>query len=80
MVPVEVGIMELSYYTQKRNEMHIMRILNKKYWPHHVAVKDPDQAERWCYSTMPSKNWRNVGKYFAFKQKADATMFALKWS
>ena len=60
--------------------MYLMRILNKKYWPHHVAVKDPDQAERWCYSTMPSKNWRNVGKYFAFKQKADATMFALKWS
>ena len=72
--------MELSYYTQKRNEMYIMRILNKKYWPHHVAAKDPDQAERWCYSTIPSKNWRNVGKYFAFKQKADATMFALKWA
>ena len=72
--------MELSYYTQKRNEMYLMRILNKKYWPHHVAVKDSARAERWCYSTMPSKNWRNVGAYFAFKQKADATMFALKWS
>lgn len=72
--------MELAYYTQKRNEMHIMRILNKKYWPYHVAVSDSGQAERWCYSNMPSKNWRNVGKYFAFKQQADATMFALKWS
>ena len=72
--------MELSYYTQKRNEMYLMRILNKKYWPHHIVVKAPEDAERWCYTKFKSAEWRNVGPYFAFKQKQDAVMFSLRWS
>jgi hypothetical protein len=75
--------MELSYYTQKRNEMHLMRVLNKKYWPHHVTLGPLkiDQAERWCYDNIESsKYWRNVGTYFAFKREQDAMIFTLRWS
>lgn len=72
-------MMELEYYTQKRNEMHLMRILNKKYWPHHIVVKEPADAERWCYTKFKSADWRNVGQYFAFKQQQDAVMFSLRW-
>lgn len=64
----------------KQNEEHLMRVLNKKYWPHHVSVKEPrDAAERWCYENIKSSEWRNVGPYFAFKRSGDATMFALRW-
>ena len=73
--------MELSYYTQKRNEMHIMRVLNKKYWPYHVAANDgADAKERWCYERFKSREWRNVGPYFAFKREEDAMMFTLRWA
>jgi hypothetical protein len=57
-----------------------MRVLNKKYWPHHITVGDTQAAERWCYDNIPGKRWRNVGPYFAFKHSDDATMFALRWS
>lgn len=60
-----------------RNERYLMRVLNKKYWPYQVEVKDVDKAERWCYERLPSKNWRNVNSYFAFKNAEDATMFTL---
>jgi hypothetical protein len=73
--------MELSYYTQKRNEMHIMRVLNKRYWPYHVAASDgADAKERWCYERFKSSEWRNVGPYFAFKREEDAIMFTLRWA
>ena len=73
--------MELEYYTQKRNEMHLMRILNKKYWPHHVKVEDEvSNKEKWCYENFKSSEWRNVGAYFAFKSGQDAMLFTLKWS
>jgi len=73
--------MELDYYTQKRNEMYLMRILNKKYWPHHVNTsKDVEDKERWCYERFKSSEWRNVGPYFAFKRSEDAVMFTLRWS
>jgi hypothetical protein len=72
--------MELSEYTDLRNRYHIMRVLNKKYWPHQVVVKEIGDAERWCYENFKSSQWRNVGKYFAFKHGPDATMFMLRWS
>ena len=61
---------------------YIMRVLNKKYWPHHVTLGPVkiEQAERWCYERFKSSEWRNVGTYFAFKQGADAILFVLKWS
>jgi hypothetical protein len=72
--------MELSYYTQKRNEMHLMRVLNKKYWPHHVNTKDDTGSkEKWCYERFKSSEWRNVGPYFAFKRSEDAVIFTLRW-
>jgi len=60
---------------------YLMRVLNKKYWPHQVEVSvlNADEVERWCYERFKSGNWRNVGRYFAFKQGADATAFALRW-
>jgi hypothetical protein len=72
--------MELSYYAQKRNEMNIMRVLNKKYWPHQVATENWIEAEKWCYKHIKCANWRNVGKTFAFKRGEDATYFLLKWA
>lgn len=65
---------------EKMNEDYRMRVLNKKYWPHQVFVSASQDAERWCYDNLKSSEWRNVGRYFAFKQGADATAFALKWS
>jgi hypothetical protein len=80
--------MNLPYeYRQVINENHIMRVLNKKYWPYHVEVKETsysvfvkaDDAERWCYNNFKSSEWRNVGNYFAFKREQDALLFTLKW-
>jgi len=73
--------MECTEYSQIRNVKHLMRVLNKKYWPYHVTVNNnTGELERWCYENLKSANWRNVGQYFAFKRGADATMFSLKWS
>jgi len=69
--------MELSYYTQKRNEMYLMRVLNKRYWPHQFEVKNTQDAERWCYNNFKSGNWRNVGRTFAFKNGEDLSFFIL---
>jgi len=58
-----------------------MRILNKRYWPHQITTGDDVEAkERWCYENLRSRDWRNVGSYFAFKRGEDATLFALRWS
>jgi hypothetical protein len=66
----------------KSNTDYLMRILNKKYWPHHVTLGPVkiEQAERWCYENFQSRDWRNVGTYFAFKQEQDAMLFTLRWS
>jgi hypothetical protein len=66
---------------RRKNEEYLMRVLNKKYWPHHVQVgSNAGEVERWCYENFKSSEWRNVGTYFAFKKGADATAFALKWT
>lgn len=73
--------MELQGWTQRRNETYLMRVLNKKYWPHQVKINNNfDEAERWCYDNLKSCNWRNVGTHYAFKKGDEATMFALKWT
>jgi hypothetical protein len=73
--------MELTEYSNLRNVRHLMRVLNKKYWPHHVKVEDNSGAkERWCYENFKSANWRNVDTYFAFKRSEDAVLFSLRWS
>ena len=73
--------MELQEYAKIRNEEYLMRVLNKRYWPHHVAVVDDTGAkERWCYERFKSSEWRNVGPYFAFKRSEDAVMFSLRWA
>ena len=61
-----------------------MRVYNKKYWPYQVRL-DPQthdiyDLERWCYANFISRNWRNDGYYFVFKNGSEATAFALKWS
>lgn len=58
---------------------YLMRVLNKRYWPHQVSVQEFTAAEQWCYANFKSGNWRNVGKTFAFKRGEDATWFKLKW-
>ena len=73
--------MELDEYVQTRNDRYLMRVLNKKYWPHHVEIRDETgEAERWCYQYFKSSDWRNVGRYFAFKNGDEATMFSLRWA
>jgi hypothetical protein len=73
--------MELNEYSQQRNKAYIMRVLNKKYWPHHVVTGNgAEDKERWCYERFKSSEWRNVGPYFAFKRSEDAVMFTLRWS
>jgi hypothetical protein len=71
----------IDYSSVRRtNEEYLMRVLNKKYWPHHVKVEDDTGAkERWCYENLKSSEWRNVGTYFAFKRGEDATLFTLRW-
>lgn len=72
--------MELHEYSQQRNEEYLMRVLNKKYWPHQFNVSPTkiEQAERWCYANLKSANWRNVGITFAFKKEEDVTFFVLQ--
>lgn len=70
----------LQEQANQRNQAHVMRVLNKKYWPHQIKVNDDSGAiERWCYENFKSANWRNVGTYFAFKRGEDATLFSLRW-
>ena len=74
--------MELEEYSLQHHQRHIMRVLNKKYWPHHINLTPLkiEGAERWCYDNLKSSQWRNVGTYFAFKDPHDATLFALRWA
>jgi hypothetical protein len=55
---------------------------NKKYWPYQYSITAwsmVDPVERWCYENFKSRNWRNVGRHFAFKRHEDAAFFTLKW-
>jgi hypothetical protein len=61
------------------DERYMMRVLNKKYWPHQHETINWMEAEKWCYENFKSANWRNVGKTFAFKHGQDSTLFALRW-
>jgi len=74
-----MGMMELEEYSLKRNNEYLMRVLNKRYWPHQITCVDFMAAEKWCYEHFKSAHWRNVGRTFAFKHGQDATMFSLKW-
>lgn len=55
---------------------------NATYWPHvkMVAWNEYNAAERFCYSSFKTKNWRNQGQHFAFKRKEDYEWFLLRWS
>lgn len=64
-------------FRMQLEEDHLMRVLNKKYWPFQHEVKDWIAAEKWCYQNFKSSNWRNVGRTFAFKRGEDATFFLL---
>ena len=70
----------LQEQTDQLRPEYLMRVLNKKYWPHQITVEDnSDVKETWCYENFKSGNWRNVGKTFAFKRGEDATLFSLRW-
>jgi hypothetical protein len=58
------------------------KMLSKRYWPYQYTLTDSTatEVERWCYLRFKSRNWRNQGRYFAFKQEKDFTMFILRWS
>ncbi len=66
-----------------------MRILNKKYWPYKVLVKndcvyvtDDSEMEKWCSNNLKDNTWKSVGwalVTFYFKQADDATAFKLRW-
>lgn len=62
-----------------QNQDYLMRVLNKKYWPHQTKISNWVDAEKWCYTHFKSANWRNVGNTFAFKRGEDATFFLLQW-
>lgn len=66
------------YYLDTQED-YLMRVLNKKYWPHQLQIKNWGDAEKWCYQNFKAANWRNVGQTFAFKRGEDATFFSLKW-
>ena len=62
---------------------------NKKYWPYQYTMSydmvfrssnNIKDVERWCYANFKSRNWRNKGRYFAFKRHEDYMMFLLRWS
>jgi hypothetical protein len=73
--------MEIPVWSKLRNEDYLMRVLNKRYWPHHIKVADEvGEKEKWCYQNFKSSEWRNVGNYFAFKSEQDAMLFTLRWA
>ena len=56
---------------------------NKKYWPYQYSIdawSKVSATEQWCWQNFKGRNWRNVGRHFAFKRKEDAALFLLKWS
>lgn len=80
--------MVINHYYSELEENVIMRILNKKYWPHHIVTRkdnssiyiaELDEMEQWCYQNFKSADWRNLRNYFAFKNEEDAMIFSLRW-
>ncbi len=56
---------------------------NSTYWPYQVEIQnwyDISGAERFCYENFKSCNWRNITRYFAFKNKKDYEWFVIKWA
>lgn len=56
-------------------------MLNHNYWPYQVFVgwNHVDVAERFCYDSFKSRNWRNHGAFFGFKNKNDWVWFKLRF-
>lgn len=79
--PMNMGAGQLfnkSYLNKSYLDIH----QNKRYWPHRIVIKDwydINKAERFCYDNFRSRNWRNITKYFYFKNQNDATLFTLRW-
>lgn len=55
---------------------------NPTYWPYTMRVKwdQWQDAERFCYMSFKTRNWRNQGQRFAFKRKQDYDWFLLRWT
>lgn len=56
--------------------------LNNRYWPYQFEITEWEQvrhAERFCYNSFKSRNWRNSGRYFGFKRQQDYEWFLLGW-
>jgi hypothetical protein len=76
--PMNMGSNRLFKYEQSYLNIH----QNKRYWPYRIVIRDwydIYEAERFCYDNFRSRNWRNVAKYFYFKNQNDAALFTLKW-
>jgi hypothetical protein len=67
-----------------------MRVLNKRYWPYVVELKnidslitDPDPRQEWLEQNVKNGFYKIFGfrpTTYAFRHQRDAVMFALKWS
>lgn len=55
---------------------------NEKYWPYvkMLSWNQIKDAERFCYASFKSRNWRNQGLHFAFKRKQDYEWFLIRWT
>ncbi len=56
--------------------------LNETYWPYQFEIQSwysVRNAERFCYDSFKSSQWRNRGRYFGFKRKQDYEWFLLRW-
>lgn len=74
-------INELSKKIDKQNITVGGPMLNHKYWPYQVFIPwhSVDEAERFCYNSFKSRNWRNYGAFFGFKNKNDWVWFKLRF-
>jgi hypothetical protein len=76
-------IWTISPYDGQWRRVMIPEFYSSRHWPYRVEIDEKvvGIAERWCYNNIRhSKNWRNEGKYFAFKNQQHSVMFALVWS
>ena len=78
-----VGVQPMTGMTGKIfNKSYLDIHQNKRYWPYKIVINDwyeISTAERFCYDNFKSRNWRNVTRYFYFKNQHDATLFTLRW-
>lgn len=56
-------------------------MLKHKYWPYQVYIEwdKVKEAERFCYDSFKSRNWRNHGAFFGFKKKNEWVWFKLRF-